>query len=229
MPSARDQWANTPREPHWQQPLPGSRSFGGYGPGGHAGPPDLSRTWDARPTPPSGPAPRSRGRGSGGLDRSIGAEDPRANPNSKYYDPEYDPHSRFYAGPATNGPTLLQPPHGGAPHALYGAYGVAPERPRPPRSAPPQNAWTDAAPRSPNRRGGSNRQGKRGNARAQQRVAAAMGGSSAAGVPYTSTEMAAAATLAKNGGSTDIGSLYYVLGTQVSPTGAPLNPTAICA
>ena len=39
----------------------------------------------------------------------------------------------------------------------------------------------------------------------------------------------AAATLAKNGGSTDIGSLYYVLGTQVSPTGAPLNPTAICA
>ncbi|KAL1530050.1 hypothetical protein AB1Y20_000972 [Prymnesium parvum] len=191
MPSSRDQWMASPRG--MQPPLPGSQNFGSYGPA----PP-----WDPRPVPPGASTPRSRGRSSGGI-ASRGGDDPRGNPNSKFYDPEFDPHSRFYAGPRAGG--AVPPLSDGD---VYDAYGVS--VPRPPRSAPSQRA-ADSSPRSP-RRGGGIRQGKRGNARTQQRA----GGSSSAGVPYTSTEMAAAAALSKTGGATDIGSLYYVLGTQGS-------------
>lgn len=214
MPSAREQWAHDNcasslptswgGRPAWAG-LPGASSFGGYGPDG-------GRSWDARPSPPSGAAPRGRNsiRGMGGMGSGAyrAADDPRANPHSKYYEPECDPNSRFYAGPQPVGPSLPPPPSSGS--GVFGAYGVAP--PRPPRSAPGPQPATCAL--SPNRKSGG-RHGKRGNARPLQRAPA--GSAVAPGrLRYTSSEMAAAQALSGGGGSTDMGSLYYVLGTQGS-------------
>lgn len=157
-----------------------------------------SPPWDSRLAPPAALTSRSRGRPPSAFVLHVG-DDPRSNPNCKYYEPECDPHSRFYTGP------IAPPP---ASSSLRSAYGTA----RPLRSAPSPRGGS-VSPRTA--RHPHLRHGKCGNPRAAPRPPP-LPNPPATVVPYTSTEMVAASTLSKNKSTPDIGSLYYVLGTQGS-------------
>ena len=134
--------------------------------------------------------------------------DPRADPNSRYYDPELDPNSKWFNGGGAssmnfNGSSgsqsarVPQPPSGSAWNGA--AYGV------PPRSAGSERPPHGSPPRRNGGAGGGGRSSRRGN---KSGVVTAHSQSSSA--------MTAVSALAATSNPTDIGSLYYVLGSQAS-------------
>lgn len=141
--------------------------------------------------------------------------DPRADPNSRYYDPELDPNSKWFnpgagqgggqgggqgdgaglggsMGGGSQSARACQPAYGSAWNGA--AYGVPPRSAQPPPDSPPA------------RRSGANGRGRRNGNRS--------GGATGGG--HHGAAMTAVSALASSSAPTDIGSLYYVLGSQAS-------------
>ena len=208
-------------------------------------PPPVRTGWQppggvGAPHPPSlQPAEATFGRGSGGSGRRAPAfnlladktsvhYDPRADKNSRFYDPECDPNSKWYRGSGGGGGGGGSGGGGGGGgsggggggggggghHAGSGGLGGG----GPPRSAEPPPEYGEPSPRehSPphGRRGGAanGRRERRGNKPAADKEIGARIGSSDKEI---GAALAAAQGLA-NMGKADMGSLYYVLGSQAS-------------
>ena len=213
----------SPRQQQQQAPQAGSGGAGGYGYGlPPPPPPAYGSSYGGGAVPHYGGGGGGRGRKAEHTMRSDHSSvhyDPRADPNSRYYDPELDPNSKWFNPGGMNGggahssasgggvsgslggmtgsqsARAAQPPYGSAWNGS--AYGVPPRSAEPPPNSPP-----------PKRNGGGGGNGR--SRRNGNRSGVTTGGG------HHGPAMTAVSALAASSGPTDIGSLYYVLGSQAS-------------